>query len=587
MLAQWGIHPCKDGYVGVAAMPRQSFAVYDRIGHPELKEDPAFASGWSPDANELLQVLIPEWTAQHTAQEIFDLASEFRAPFAMIPNARELLEWPALKEIGFWRTVEHPVLGEHPLPAGPIDFDDGNRGSTQRAPLLGEHTEEARVEVAALPKPTREEGGEARPPLDGIRVVDVTAVWAGPYGTRFLADMGAEVIKVEGPSFADPIRTMTGAQKAPEINASTYFNEYNRNKLGVSLDMKHPDGMEAFRRLIANSDVFVENWSSGVAERLGLGYEELKKLNPKIIYVSMPGFGHTGGDAGRIGFGPTIEQMGGLVALQGYGEGPPRRSGISYGDPISGTTAAGAVALGLLKRQRTGESTHAVVPQRDGIVQLIGEYVVAEALGAPLPTRIGSHDAAMAPHNVYQAADTAPRPLIGVLGGAAGELTDGWITIAVDSEDAWGGLKRVIQDKRLDKAAFATMTSRHEAQDELDGIIAEWAGSRDAGDAAAALQAAGVCAAPVLTPLTVTQDEHLLEREAFLTYDHPVTGTVGCSAPAWRMQRRPITSVKAAPSFGQHTGDVLTRVAGYSSAELDVLRENQVTTDDLLPTTAG
>jgi crotonobetainyl-CoA:carnitine CoA-transferase CaiB-like acyl-CoA transferase len=587
MLAQWGIHPCRDGYVGLAAMPRQSFAVYDRIGHPELKDDPAFASGWSPEANAVLQVLIPEWTEQHTAREIFELASEYRAPFAMIPNARELLDWPALQEIGFWRTVEHPALGEHPVPAGPIDFDGGNRGTARRAPLLGEHTEDARAEVAEIPKPSRDEGREVRLPLDGIRVIDATAVWAGPYGTRFLADMGAEVIKVEGPSFADPVRTMTGAQKAPEINASAYFNEYNRNKLGLSLDVKQPEGMKALLRLVAKADVFVENWSSGVAERLGLGYEALKKLNPNIVYVSMPGFGHTGGDAARVGFGPTIEQMGGLVALQGYGEGPPRRSGISYGDPVSGTTAAGAVALGLLKRQRTGESTHAVVPQRDGIVQMIGEYVVAEALGEPLPTRIGSRDVAMAPHNIYAAADTEPRPLIGMLGGPAGELTDGWVTIAVDSEEAWAGLKQVVGDGRLDSPRFATMESRHGAQDELDAIIAEWAATRDADEAAAALQAAGVCAAPVLSPLTVTQDEHLLARNAFLTYDHPVTGTVGCSAPAWRMQRRSITSVAAAPLFGQHTDEVLTRVAGYSAKELSALREKCVITDDLLPTTAG
>jgi len=131
------------------------------------------------------------------------------------------------------------------------------------------------------------------------------------------------------------------------------------------------------------------------------------------------------------------------------------------------------------------------------------------------------------------------------------------------------------------------MASRHEAQDELDTVIAEWAATREAGAASAELQAAGVCAAPVLTPLTVTQDAHLLERKAFLTYDHPVTGTVGCSAPAWRMQRRPITSVEPAPSFGQHTDDVLIRVAGYSVEELAELRANNVITDDLLPTTAG
>src|SRR5690606_15335155 len=138
-----------------------------------------------------------------------------------------------------------------------------------------------------------------------------------PYATRLLGDAGAEVIKVEGPTFEDPVRTMGGTRTVPGINQSAYFNEYNRNKLGVSIDIKTPEGMEALRRMLAETDVFIENWSSGVAERIGLGYEAVKALKPDIVYVSMPGFGHTGPDARRVGFGPTIEQMGGLVALQG------------------------------------------------------------------------------------------------------------------------------------------------------------------------------------------------------------------------------------------------------------------------------
>ncbi|HEY5477405.1 MAG TPA: CoA transferase, partial [Tepidiformaceae bacterium] len=370
--AQWGIQECKDGFIGVAAMPRQSFAIYDAIGQPELKDDPAFASGWSPPANEVLSVLIPEWTAERNAADIFAHAAKFRAPFSMIPGPRELLEWPGLKDVRFWKEVEHPVLGRHPFPSGPIEFGDGSRGTVGRAPLLGEHNAEL-LGKPAVPaaRPAVAPKGPVRPPLDGIRVVDVTQVWAGPYGTRFLADMGAEVIKVEGPSFADPIRTMGGARSAPEINQSHYFNEYNRNKWGVSLDIKQPEGMEALKRLIAKSDVFIENWSSGVADRLGLGYADVKALNPRIIYISMPGFGHKGRDAARIGFGPSIEQMGGLVALQGYPGGPPHRSGISYGDPISGGVAAGAIAMMLRHRELTGESSYAVIPQRDAIILLM------------------------------------------------------------------------------------------------------------------------------------------------------------------------------------------------------------------------
>lgn len=579
--AQWGIHPCKDGWIGVAAMPRQSFSVYECIGHPELKDDPDFASGWSPAANEVLKVLIPEWTSQYTAREIFEMASRYRAPFAMIPTPRELLEWQHFQEIDFWQWVEHPRLGRHPLPGGPIEFGEGDRGAHRRAPLTGEHTDEV---LASLPNASERApvaGGAAETPplpLEGVRVIDVTQVWAGPYGTRLLADMGADVIKVEGPSFADPVRTMAGARDVPDINLSAYFNEYNRNKRGVSLDLKQPEGIEALKRLIATADVFIENWSSGVAERMGLGYDDLKRLKPDIIYVSMPGFGHRGPDAQRVGFGPTIEQMGGLVALQGYEGGPPHRSGISYGDPIGGTTAAGAVAIGLLHRQRTGEGLYAVTPQRDGIVNLIGEYVIAEVLGSPLPTRIGSRDAFFAPHNVYRCRDSEPRPAV-----AEGiSFTDRWVTIAVDSDGAWQALKGVIGDSRLDEPAYETREGRHEHQRAIDGVIEEWTLPRDADDAAAELQAAGVSAVPVLTPFYATIDAHLLARDNFLEYDHPDAGLNRTTRPAWRLRRRPVTSVRHAPPFGADSVEVLRDIAGYSDAEIEALQAKEVTTTHLL-----
>ncbi|MBA4181407.1 MAG: hypothetical protein C0506_12520 [Anaerolinea sp.] len=584
--AQWGIHECADGYIGVAAMPRQSFAVYDCIGHPELKDDPAFASGWSPDANEVLGVLIPEWTAERTAADIFEYAAGFRAPFAMIPGPRELLEWPGLKDVEFWQEVDHARLGRHPLPSAPIQWGEGWRGDAKPAPLLGQHNADIRAELAADAPGTI--GADtaiqaARLALDGVRVIDMTAVWAGPYGTRFLADHGAEVVKVEGPSFADPVRTMGGARSAPEINQSNYFNEYNRNKLGVSLDIKQPAGMEALKRLIVGADVFIENWSSGVAERIGLGYNDLKKLRPDIIYVSMPGFGHTGRDALRIGFGPTIEQMGGLVALQGYEGDAPHRSGISYGDPVSGTIAAGAVAMALLNRERTGQGCYAVIPQRDAICSLIGEFVLAEALGHPLPLRIGNSDPVMAPHNVYRTRDTEPR-----IARAAGiEFTDSWLTIAVDSEDAWAGLKRVLGDDRLDAPAYSSMAGRHANREQIDAVIGAWASRRDPADAAAELQAAGVCAASVLTCLGVATDAHLEARGFLRAYEHPDTGPGRTTLSPWRFRRRPVPPAHAAPRFGEHTRDVLQRLAGCSEADLDAFAERQVTTDDLIPGAAG
>ena len=573
--ANWGIHPCADGYIGLAGMPRQSHSVYDCIEHPELKEDPLFNNGWSPEANEVLQVLVPEWTMRHTASEIFELAVRYRTPFSMIPTPRELLEWPGLVETGFWQQVEHPLLGDHPLPAGPILFD-GERGTQRRAPLVGEHSEELRAELEASSTPAATSHPapatrEVEAPLAGLRVIDVTQVWAGPFATRFLADMGAETIKIEGPTFPDSVRGLGGSFDADGVNRSSYFNEYNRNKRGLVINLQDPAGAEAVKRLIADADVFVENWSSGVAERIGLGYEELRAINPRLIYVSMPGFGHVGPDANRVGYGPTIEQMGGLVALQGYEGGPPHKSGISYGDPVSGTTTAGAIAVALRRRERSGEGCYVVVPQRDGIVGLIGEYLVAEGIGQPIPTRLGNRDLQYTPHNVYRTRDSEPRRRFGLNDELMGEDVDTWLAVAVDSDEAWQGLRSVIADARFDDPAYRQVEGRRAAIEAIDAVIADWARERDPEEAAAALQAAGVAASPVYTPLALTKDAHLEARGAFSTYDHIVTGVQRTTLPVWRFARRPITEVRGAPAFGQHNVEVLTELAGYSDAEIEAM----------------
>ncbi len=570
--ATWGIHPSKDGYIGVAGMPRQGPSVYDCIGHPELKDDPLFGVSWSPEADAVLQVLVPEWTQQHTSREIFEIAEQHRAPFALIPSPRELLEWPGLVETGFWHEVEHPVLGTHPLPSGPISFD-GDRGRHQRAPLVGEHSDAIRAEAASTVTPPSEAAPapsttEVDAPLAELRLVDVTQVWAGPFACRFLADQGADTIKIEGPAFPDSVRGLGGQFDADSVNRSSYFNEYNRNKRGLVINIQQPEGVEAIKRLVAGADIFVENWSSGVADRLGLGYADLKAINPRLIYVSMPGFGHDGPDAHRIGYGPTIEQMGGLVALQGYEGGPPHKSGISYGDPVSGTTTAGAVGVALQRRERTGEGCYIVVPQRDGIVGLVGEYIVAEGVGEPIPTRIGNRDLQFAPHNVYRTHDTEPRPRLGLGEELMGEEVDTWLAIAVDSDAAWDGLRSVLNDTRLDDVAYASAEGRRAGQEAIDAVIAEWARDRDPDEAAEALQAAGVAASQVLTPLDLTSDAHLEARGAFTTYDHSVTGVQRTTLPAWRFARRPATHVGAAPAFGEHNTEVLTELAGYSPEEV-------------------
>lgn len=566
--AIWGMYPSADGYIGVNAMARQTAAVYRVIGQPQLAEDPAFMNLLAnPEMNHLVEALIGEWASQRTSRQIYDESGRHRAPMSVVASPRELLDSEALRQSHFWQEIDHPRLGRHVTPGLPFDLD-GDGGCVTRAPLLGEHTLEM---LAALPlgadtAPT----GEPRPLLDGVRVLDLSQVWAGPYAARFLADMGADVIHIEGPAFPDAVRGVGRGGDPEAHNKSVYFNEYNRNKRGLVLDLHRPEGIAAFKRLVPHADVVLENWSVGVAERLGIGYDDLRALNPGIVFVQMPAFGKTGPEAERVGFGPSIEQMGGLVSLQGYEGGPPHRSGISYGDPNAGIVAAGAAALALFRREHTGGGGHVVVRQRDNLAGMVGEYMVAESLGVEIPPRMGNRDPLFAPQGVYRCKDDDDGRVIGdIMGEEVGRVFDNWIAISVDSDASWAALVQTIGDARLRAPGMASVEGRRAHHDVIDQTITDWTRARDAAEAAATLQAAGVSAAPVLSPLQVVQDPHLNARGTFPTVDHPVAGVHRTMRPVWRLRDRPFTGAKAAPAFGQHNREVLAELGGYSDAELD------------------
>ncbi|MBN9492642.1 CoA transferase [bacterium] len=581
--ATWGVYPCADGFVGVAAMARQTPTVYACIGHPELSEDPANLNLLAyPENNELVAALIGEWVSERTARQVYEDSGAFRAPFSLIPTPANLLTWGPLRERGFWREVDHPVLGRHSMPAAPFAID-GDRGISSRAPLLGEHTDEVLAELITPPTThevsPRNPSGPPAPLLDGIRVLDLTQVWAGPYCTRFFGDMGADVIHIEGPRFPDAVRAVGAPPGDRGYDRSSYFNEYNRNKRGLVMDLRDPRGHAAFLRMVEHADIVIENWSTGVADGLGIGYETLRAINPRIVMVQMPGFSESGEEASRVGFGPTIEQMGGLVALQGYEGEQPHKSGISYGDPVGGTAAAGATALALLRRERTGEGSRVIVYQRDNLLGMVGEYMLAESIGHPIPSRIGNHDSNFAPHGVYRTSDDEGRVQIAPAGGVMQEYHDTWLALAVDSDAAWSSLCGVIGDPRLGQAVYATLEGRRAHAAAIDAIISEWAASRDAESCAWELQAAGVSAMPVMSALMLVRDPHMNAREVFQPISHPAAGDVASARPVWRLAYRPLAALQPAPTFGQHNREVLRELAGLSDAHIEEMaRDNAIAT---------
>ena len=192
-----------------------------------------------------------------------------------------------------------------------------------------------------------------RLPLEGIRVVDLSMMWAGPFATHLLGEMGAEVIKIEAPRAWDNVRTLLPIEHAQPWNASWYFNDYARDKKSLTLDLAQPRGRELFLQLVAKCDVVIENYRAEVLDKLGVGYEVLRSARPDVILVSMAGFGKTGPERDLVGFGPIVEMMGGMSSLSGYGDdGVPYKTGVSYGDPIGGLAAVSAVVLALIHTPR-------------------------------------------------------------------------------------------------------------------------------------------------------------------------------------------------------------------------------------------
>jgi crotonobetainyl-CoA:carnitine CoA-transferase CaiB-like acyl-CoA transferase len=402
-----------------------------------------------------------------------------------------------------------------------------------------------------------------RLPLYGIRVLDLTMAWAGPYATRLLGDMGAEVIKVEAPGSWDLIRTFTGQRPDVERvwDKSPYFNHLNRNKYGCALDLASGRGRELFLRLVAISDVVIENFRSGVMEDFGLGYETLAAANPALIVVSMPGHGNSGPERDFVAYGTNAEQLSGLCSLTGYEGGPPQKTGISYGDPVAGTAAAAAIALALWDRRRSGRGQYIEVAQRETLTNLIGEQVVAHSMSGEQPARRGNRHSSMAPHGCYP---------------CAGD--DQWLSLACEDDAQFAAICAVIGRPELAAdARFADVVSRFHNQDALDEEVRRWSAGVAKEEAAEALAAAGVPASPVLSVPEVFADRHLRERGFFESVTHAVAGTWEIEGPHWRFSESPGHVRLPAPAFGEHNGYVFGELLGLSAEEVAALAAEGVT----------
>jgi crotonobetainyl-CoA:carnitine CoA-transferase CaiB-like acyl-CoA transferase len=578
-----GLYECADGYLGVHAMPRNLPFLLELMGMPELLKDERFAT---PAArlqhNDELVALFTAWALGQHKKDVYARAGYMRAPVAYVHTLQDLLDSPQLNARGYWQTVEHPVAGRLTYPGPPVRMSD-SPWRVGRAPLLGEGPGTWTSDAAGPDRPPpargRGDGGEGQEtalPLAGVRVLDLTMVWAGPYGTRILADMGAEVIKVEAVNFYDQLRNLAFLPPGTERtwNKSAYFNHNNRNKFGCTLDLATPRGRELFLELVKTADVVVENYRAEVLDRLGLGYEVLRAARPDIILVSMPGHGKDGPERDYVAYGTNIEQLAGLVALTGYLGGPPHASGISYGDPIAGTAMAGAVALALLHRARTGRGQYVELAQREVLTALIGEYIVGYSITGRQPAPLGNRHPLHAPHGVYPARAPGEVRHEDAPGAALAQPAprEPWIAIACETDAQFAALCAAMGRPELARdSRFATAAARKAHEEELDGLIAAWTADQDKLELFHRLQAVGVPCGPVLNPAEVFFDPHLRARGFFEWVTHPEAGTWDMEGPIYRLSRTPAHIRINAPCFGEHNGWVLAHLLGLPEGELTTL----------------
>jgi crotonobetainyl-CoA:carnitine CoA-transferase CaiB-like acyl-CoA transferase len=423
-----------------------------------------------------------------------------------------------------------------------------------------------------------------RLPLSGIRVLDLTMAWAGPYATRLLGDMGAEVIKIEAPKNWDAIRALhllgRGAERG--YNKGGFFNHLNRNKLGCALDLSHPRGRELFLKLVARSDAVIENYRADVMDGLNLSYDVLRQARPDIILVSMPAHGKDGPEAGHIAYGTHVEQLAGLVSLTGYHDRGPHKSGISYGDPVAGIAAAAALCAALIHRRRTGQGRWVEVAQRESMTSLIGEFFVGFSMNGRQPPLLGNRHRSMAPHGCYPC---LPARLSGRQAGrpAVGDPPDaGWLAIAVGSDAEFEALCRVIGRPELAAdPRFADVVSRYRYQDELDEAISAWTREQSPQEAALALQRAGVAASPVPSVVDLMEDPHLRERGFFERTAHGEAGVWEMDGVPWRLSLTPAHVRLNAPCFAEHNDYVFHHLLGLSDEQVAELERQGVTGREL------
>lgn len=547
----------RDGWVFFyrIAMYPQVFAL---IGREELRDDPRWDKprGWFAHAAEIW-AMVEAWCADEDVDSIVERAQALRIPATPMGTATSLLADPVLAERGFFREdggVRYPGLPYR----WPEDW--GERRPVERLAAL------LNAPPAPLPTAPLAPAAGARPPasglpLRGIRVLELTNNWAGPIAGRHLADLGADVIKVEFPSKPATRASHWPAREPGKYfwNRSGYFNEMNRNKRSLALDIAKPEGRELFLDLVHHADVVVENNSARVMPKLGVGYETLREVQPRLVMVSISGFGATGPRRDWIAYGSNIEAACGLASMTGYDGEVPYRTGTFVADPIAGANAAIAAIAALERRDRTGEGAHVDIALTETAMPFfLLAFTHLQHTGQPFAP-CGSADPWDAPTGAYRC------------GGK-----DDWVAVAVRTDAQWAALAALAG---IDPVPGRTRADRVANREAIDDALNAWTADLAQYECVRALQAVGVPSAPILRNFQFHSDPHFFARDAFIHIEHPDTGVMPYPGFPWHFSATVPGVRMAAPRFAEGNAYVFRQLLGLDDAAIARLYESGATSD--------
>jgi len=555
-LIPWKIFQAKDRPIFIACIEQDQWdRLVDFMGNPEWATLEIFCDQPSRAENQdMVHTFIQEFVGGWFANDLYHEAQKRRVCVAPVLNFQLMQENEHLIERGFFEKIDVPGFGSVELMKGAALKTSGRSGVSRLPPKLGEHN----AEIEALPILERsvDVAGDKTKPLDGVRVLDMTWAWAGPFCSMNLAHLGAEVIRIESEKRSDLYRRMPVCpdEWEPTLNNSGMFNQWNQGKTSMSVDLSHQDGLEIVRDLVKQSDVLVQNFATGVLEKLGLGYEELKALNPRLILVSISGYGQTGPFREYMGYGPAIPPLAGLSEGTGYQGGSVEEIGLSMPDPTAGITGTLGVISALFRRDETGLGDHLDVTLWESTAVLNVSGWMNYVLNGIEPERIGNRSARMAPHGCYR---------------CLGE--DEWVSIACAGDAQWQELAEELAEDLFSDHRFTSLEMRKRNEDALDQIISDWCSTRDRWEITRVLQGKGIAAFPTMTTEDIIKDPHLSVRGFVERRAHPEVGERAHTGIPWVTQNSNSNVQSAAPCLGVDTDRYLRDLLGYDEERIKEL----------------